>query len=77
MWFNTSKSVAAMVLLVSVKVIVVAAANAAAFIVICPHFLLSVTAVALLVACVTMPPSPVMYPALSVLRLVKLASTSA
>src|SRR6476469_4847120 len=51
-----------MVELVSVNDTVVAAAKAAAFIVIVPHNLLSVTLVDLLVAWVTVPPFPVVYP---------------
>lgn len=55
-------SVAAIRVLVSVKLTVVLAAREAAFIVICPQVLLKVTAVALLVSCVTAPPAPVAYP---------------
>jgi len=56
---NVSTSDAAIVAFVSVNDTIVAAAKAALFIVIRPVGLLSVTAVALLVACVTVPPAPV------------------
>jgi len=52
-------SVAAITLFVSVNPTLVAAANAAAFMVICPHGLLRGTPVDLLVAWVTAPPAPV------------------
>ena len=56
-WLSTSKSLAPIAVLVSVKLTMVAAAKAAPLSVISPHFLLSVTPVDLLVACVTTPPS--------------------
>src|SRR3989304_6336562 len=55
-------SVAAIAVLVKVKLTTAAAASAAAFIVMAPQILLSVTPVALLVICVTVPPAPVAYP---------------
>ena len=51
-----------MVLLVRVKLTVVSDASAAAFMVTCPQLAFNVTAVDLLVACVTVPPAPVLYP---------------
>ena len=59
MWFITRISPASITVLVKVNETVVSAASAAAFSVICPVDLLNVTAVALLVFWVTVPPAPV------------------
>src|SRR5882762_5970367 len=56
------KSVAAIAELVKTKDTTVPAAKLAALVVIAPVMVFRVTAVALLVACVTVPPAPVLYP---------------
>jgi hypothetical protein len=51
-----------------VKVASAPAANAAAWVVIFPESLCSVTPVALFVSCVTVPPAPAVYPKALVVR---------